>query len=94
MRLQRSTLSYPVRVHCHYERGVPNSRCSHTVAVLAFKTVYTLETKRRGNDKRVLALYVEYVVLDLDRVPSSYKSQDERHDGSSCAVRFMLFISF
>ena len=34
---------------------------SHTVTVLAFKAVYTLETKRRENDKRVLALYVEYV---------------------------------
>jgi hypothetical protein len=31
------------------------------VAVLAFKAVYTLEVKRRGNDKRVIALYVEYV---------------------------------
>ena len=32
------------------------------VAVLAFKAVYTLEVKRRSNDKRVIALYVEYVV--------------------------------
>ncbi|KAF9781672.1 hypothetical protein BJ322DRAFT_1161455 [Thelephora terrestris] len=29
------------------------------VAVLAFKAVYTLEKKRRENDKRILALYVE-----------------------------------
>ncbi|KAH9948257.1 hypothetical protein B0H21DRAFT_847639 [Amylocystis lapponica] len=29
------------------------------VVVLAFKTVYTLETKRRANDKKVIALYVE-----------------------------------
>ncbi|KAF9644577.1 hypothetical protein BDM02DRAFT_928516 [Thelephora ganbajun] len=29
------------------------------VAVLAFKAAYTLETKRRENDKRVLTLYVE-----------------------------------
>lgn len=29
------------------------------VAVLAFKTVYTLELKRRENDKKIVALYVE-----------------------------------
>ncbi|KAI0038791.1 hypothetical protein FA95DRAFT_1505041, partial [Auriscalpium vulgare] len=29
------------------------------VAVMAFKTVYTLEVKRRGNEKKVIALYVE-----------------------------------
>ena len=28
-------------------------------AVLAFKTVYTLELKRRDNDKKIIALYVE-----------------------------------
>jgi len=28
------------------------------VVVLAFKTVYTLEQKRRGNDKKIIALYV------------------------------------
>lgn len=32
------------------------------VAVLAFKAVYTLEVQRRSNDKRVIALYAEYVV--------------------------------
>ena len=37
------------------------------VAVLAFNTVYTLEVTRRGNDKRVISLYVEYVVCDLFR---------------------------
>ena len=37
------------------------------VAVLAFKAVYTLELKRRSNDKRVIALYVEYVACDLSR---------------------------
>jgi len=31
------------------------------VVVLAFKAVYTLETKRLENDKRVLTLYAEYV---------------------------------
>jgi len=35
------------------------------VAVLAFKAVYTLEVKRRSNDKRVLALYAEYVACGL-----------------------------
>ena len=39
---------------------------SRAVAVLAFKAVYTLETKRRENDKRVLALYVECVVSNFD----------------------------
>ena len=37
------------------------------VAVLAFKTVYTLDVKHRSNDKRVIALYAEYVVCDLFR---------------------------
>jgi hypothetical protein len=29
------------------------------VAVMAFKTVYTLELKHRENDKKIIALYVE-----------------------------------
>jgi hypothetical protein len=29
------------------------------VVVLAFKTVYTLEQKRRDNEKKIIALYVE-----------------------------------
>ena len=29
-----------------------------TVVVLAFKTVYTLEQKRRDNDKKIISLYV------------------------------------
>jgi ABC-type uncharacterized transport system permease subunit len=40
------------------------------VAVLAFKAVYTLEVKRRSNDKRVIALYAEYVVCDPLQYPS------------------------
>jgi hypothetical protein len=28
------------------------------VVVLAFKTVYTLEKKRRDNDKKIISLYV------------------------------------
>lgn len=43
-----------------------NGAQSNAVAVLAFKAVYTLETKRRENDKRVLALYVEYVPSNFD----------------------------
>jgi len=45
---------------------MPDYPRSHSVAVLAFKAIYTLETKRRENDKRVLALYVEYVALNFD----------------------------
>lgn len=30
-----------------------------SVAVIAFKAVYTLETKRRNNDAKVIALFVE-----------------------------------
>ena len=29
------------------------------VVVLAFKTVYTLEMRRRDNDKKIIALYAE-----------------------------------
>ena len=56
-----------MRVHYYYGGGVSNGHRSHVVAVLAFKAVYTLETKRRGNDKRVLTLYVEYVASTSDR---------------------------
>jgi hypothetical protein len=31
----------------------------NVAAVLAFKTVYTFELKRRDNDKKIIALYVE-----------------------------------
>jgi hypothetical protein len=31
---------------------------ANTVVVLAFKTVYTLEQKRRDNDKKIVSLYV------------------------------------
>jgi len=57
------------------------------VAVLAFKAVYTLETKRLENDKRVLTLYAEYVASNFDEAPPSHKFQDERYDGGSRAVR-------
>lgn len=68
--------------------GAPDKHRPRAVAVLAFKAVYTLETKRRENDKRVLALYVEYVASSFDRAPPSNKLQNERHDGCSRAVNF------
>ena len=73
--------------------GAPNERQPRAVAVLAFKAVYTLETKRRENDKRVLALYVEYVVLNFDRALPSNEFQNERHDDGSRTVRFHVFNS-
>ena len=46
-----------------------------SVVVLAFETVYTLEQKRRDNDKKVIALYIEMKdmmrVLLLSVIPSS-----------------------
>lgn len=57
------------------------------VAVLAFKAVYTLETKRLENDKRVLTLYAEYVASNFDGAPPSHGFQDEGYDGGSRAVR-------
>ena len=65
---------------------MPDDHRFHTVAVLAFKAVYTLEMKRRENDKRILTLYVEYVRPNVDRPSPSHKFQDERHDGGSRAV--------
>jgi hypothetical protein len=58
----------------------------HEVVVLTFKAVYTLEVKRHENDKRVLALYAEYVASNLNLSPPSHKFQNERHDGSSPQV--------
>ena len=66
---------------------MPDYRCFYAVAVLAFKAVYTLEMKRRENDKRVLALYVEYVLSNFEQGPPSHEFQNERYDGSSRAVR-------
>ena len=34
------------------------------VAVTAFKAVYTLEMTRQGNDRKVVAIYAEYVACD------------------------------
>ena len=39
----------------------------YSVAVSAFKAVYALEMTRRGNDQRVIAIYVEYAMHDLSR---------------------------
>ena len=38
------------------------------MAVLAFKAVYTLEVIRKENDRRILALYTEYVAQSLSIV--------------------------
>ena len=54
---------------------MPDGDPSHKVTVLAFKAVYTLEVKRRENDKRVLALYVEYVQSNLSLSPLSRISE-------------------
>jgi len=50
----------------------------HAVAVLAFKAVSTLETKRRVNDKKVLTLYVEYVTSNFAPTPrlTSFRMKD------------------
>ena len=42
------------------------------VAVLAFKAVYTLEAKRRDNEKKVTALYTEYVQRGRYQEPSAH----------------------
>ena len=68
MKWRRSTLLSLVRASYYYGRRVPDSH-RFQVVVLAFKAVYTLETRRRENDKRVLALYVEYVASNFDWVP-------------------------
>ena len=57
---------------------MPDHHHFHTVAVLAFKAVYMLETKNHENDKRVLVLYVEYVTSNFDRTPhlTSFRMRD------------------
>ena len=71
---------------------MPDDHRFHTVAVLAFKAVYTLEKTRRENDKRILALYVEYVVLNVDWPSPSHEFQDERYDGGSRAVGVCFYL--
>jgi hypothetical protein len=54
------------------------------VVVLAFKTVYTLEKKRRDNDKKVISLYVGmkdmmgalllYVIFSIHGCPLTFRS--------------------
>ncbi|KAL6299183.1 hypothetical protein BKA93DRAFT_612607 [Sparassis latifolia] len=48
------------------------------VAVLAFKAVYTLETKRRANDKKIIALYVE--MKDMIAVLIQLKTVKDEED--------------
>jgi hypothetical protein len=60
------------------------------VVVLAFKTVYTLEQKRRDNEKKIIALYVEmkdmmgvlllYVQVFTHYTVLSYSFQPQRCD--------------
>jgi hypothetical protein len=76
----------------YHRCGMVDDDRFHTVAVLAFKAVYTLEKKRHENDKRVLALYVEYVASNFDGAPSSHTFQDERYDGGSRAVRVHFYL--
>ena len=46
----------------------------YKVAILGFKAVYTLERKRRENDKKILAVYVECAAPNLTSLPASHKS--------------------
>ena len=59
------------------------------VTVLAFRAVYTLERKRRENDKRVLAIYAEYVASNFAPSSPPHEPKDERHDGGSPPVSFI-----
>lgn len=56
MQWQTYTLSSVVRLFYNMHEQVITEI---VVAVLAFKTVYTLELKRRENEKKIIALYVE-----------------------------------
>jgi len=56
MQWQTCTLSSVVRRSCSiFFREVTEN----IVVVLAFKTVYTLEMRRRDNDKKIVALFAE-----------------------------------
>jgi len=68
----------------------------HAVAFLAFKAAYTLETKRRENDKRVLALYAEYVTSGLDRALrlTSFRMKDMMEVLVQCVYTFTRRTSF
>jgi len=55
--------------------SVPNMRlltCDLSVAVIAFKALYTLEATRRNNDKKITAIFAEYVVHGSPRQPSHH----------------------
>jgi hypothetical protein len=49
----------------------------NSVAVLAFKAVYTLEAKRRENDKKIISLYVE--MRDMMAVLIQYVISSHEH---------------
>ena len=48
--------------------GPKRDEGTRTVAVFAFKAVYTLEVTFRENDRRIPALYTEYVIQSLSGV--------------------------
>jgi hypothetical protein len=56
MNWQHCVLSPVVRRSCYM---VSREVTGNIAAVLAFKTVYTLELKRRNSEKKIIALYVE-----------------------------------
>lgn len=67
---------------------IPNGDFPRQVTVIAFRAAYTLEKKRRENDKRVLAIYNEYVALDHTLSPLFHRFQNERDDDDPRPVRF------
>ena len=85
-----------VRVHCHHGSGVPSVHHSHPVVVLAFKAVYTLETKRHENNEKVLALYAQYVASNFDRAPhlTNFRMKDMVAVLLQCVLHFRLAVCF
>lgn len=81
----------PLHLDLHY---ADHNTSPYIVVVIAFKAVYTLEKKRRDNDKRILSLYAECVKLGFDLLPSSHKFQNERYDDSTPPVRFVCLHDF
>ena len=69
--------------------GSKCDRGMRTVAVIAFKAVYTLEVIRQENDKKILALYAEHVCNCYREFIQSHRRQDERYDGSPYSVSFL-----
>jgi hypothetical protein len=72
MRCPRFTLSSAVRAH-PFDHRCADGGLFHIVPILAFKAIYNLEKKRRDNDKKVFALYAEYVTSNQNPPPPSHK---------------------